>query len=211
MSGKFNGSIWRKIKEGGRICIAFTPFVLQVVGLAIIMVLISAIITGIIVAACWNIAMPKMFGVNNITWFQAFMLMYAINGLRTNYAVKAETQYAKLKEKIFNKSKKEKMSKVVSLILTVVFELILICINVWVVMYTWNSILPQLLKIELFQINFVHAIGFSGVCYWLFPSKNSDNNEHQEDEESKNTEKVEETEKEENETENLSKDDEAVK
>lgn len=182
MSEKFNG-IWRKIKEGVSLCVVFFPIVLVAILIAIVMLLISAVIRGAIVSVCWNVAMTTMFGFQKITIFQAFVLAFTIGCLRSNYLSSAKSEYADLKEKIFSRSKKEKMAKVVSVILVVIFEIISIFITIWVVMYSWNNILPQLLNVELVQINFGQAFGFAYLFNLLFGIYESDNKKSKEDKE----------------------------
>lgn len=207
MSEKFNGGIWRKIKDGVSLCIAFTPIILLAVALITIMLLITAVIKGVIVSVCWNVAMTTMFGFQKITLFQAFVLAFTIGCLRSNYISSAKSEYAELKEKIFNKSKKEKMAKVVSAILIVVFELISILITIGVTMYSWNNILPQLLNVELVQINFGQAFGFAYLFHLLFGISKSDNKKAKEDKENKeNAEKKEDAEESTIETEFVSED-----
>lgn len=182
MSEKFNG-IWRKIKEGVSLCVVFFPIVLVAILIAIVMLLISAVIRGAIVSVCWNVAMTTMFGFQKITIFQAFVLAFTIGCLRSNYLSSAKSEYADFKEKIFSRSKKEKMAKVVSVILVVIFEIISIFITIWVVMYSWNNILPQLLNVELVQINFGQAFGFAYLFNLLFGIYESDNKKSKEDKE----------------------------
>ncbi len=210
MSEKFNGSIWRKIKDGVSLCIAFTPIILLSVALVTIMLLIGAVIKGAIVSVCWNVAMTTMFGFQKITLFQAFVLAFTIGCLRSDYTSGAKSEYAKLKEEIFKKSKKEKMAKVVSVILIVVFELISILITIGVTMYSWNNILPQLLNVELIQINFWQAFGFAYLFHLLFGISKSKDKKSKEDKEKENNEiaeKNDDTEEETIETELVSEDD----
>lgn len=210
MSEKFNGGIWRKIKDGVSLCIAFTPIVLLGVALITIMLLLMAVIQGAIVSVCWNVAMTTMFGFQKITLFQAFVLAFTIGCLRSDYTSGAKSEYAKLKEEIFKKSKKEKMAKVVSVILIVVFELISILITIGVTMYSWNNILPQLLNVELVQINFWQAFGFAYLFHLLFGISKSEDKKSKEDKEKDNNEiaeKNDDTEEETIEAEFVSEDD----
>ena len=185
MSEKFKNG-WRKVKEGLSLFVAFIPIILFSVALVIIMLLIGAVIKGVIVSVCWNTAMTAIFGFQKVTIFQAFVLAFTIGCLRSDYFGGAKSEYAKLKEEIFNKSKKEKMSKIVSAILIVVFELISILITIGVTMYSWNNILPQLLNVELVQINFGQAFGFAYLFNLFFgiskpdDKKSKDNKENKE-------------------------------
>ncbi len=192
MSEKFNG-IWRKVKDGISFAIAFIPIVLQGGIFATVMLLMGAAINGAIVSMCWNVAMTTMFGLQKITMFQAFVLAFTIACLRSNYLSGAKSEYEKLKKKNFDKTSKEKMAKVVSAILVIVFELISILIAVWVVMYSWNNILPQLLNRELIQINFGQAFAFAYLANLLFGISKSDDKKS-EDEENDESSDVLETE-----------------
>lgn len=185
MSEKFNG-IWRKVKEGASLLVTFIPIVLLGVLLVTVMFLITAVIKGAIISVCWNVAMTTMFGFNEITIFQAFVLAFTIGCLRANYFSSAKSEYKELKEKIFNKSKREKMAKVLSVILVIFFELISILITIGVVMYSWNNIIPQLLNVELVQINFAQAFGFAYLFNLLFGVSKSADKKSKEDNENKN-------------------------
>lgn len=180
MSEKFRNG-WRKVKDGVSLGIAFIPIVLLGVALVTIMLLIGAVIKGAIVSVCWNVAMTTMFGFSKVTMFQAFVLAFTIGCLRSNYFGSAKSEYAELKEKLFEKSKKEKMAKVVSVLLVIIFELISILIAVLVTMYSWNNILPQLLNVELVQINFWQALGFAYLFNLLFGVSKSDDKKSKED------------------------------
>ena len=206
MSEKLN-TVWRKVKDGVSLCIAFTPIILLAVALITIMLLILAVIKGAIVSVCWNVAMTTMFGFQKITLFQAFVLAFTIGCLRSDYTSGAKSKYAELKEKICNKSKSEKMAKIISVVLIVVFVLISILITIGVTMYSWNNILPQLLNVELVQINFWQAFGFSNLFNLLFGISKSDNKKSKEDKENKeNAEKEDDTEKETSEAKLVSED-----
>lgn len=180
MSEKYRNG-WRKVKDGVSLGIAFIPIVLLGVALVTIMFLIGAVIKGAIVSVCWNVAMTTMFGFSKVTMFQTFVLAFTIGCLRSNYFGSAKSEYEKLKEKLFEKSKKEKMAKVVSVLLVIIFELISILIAVWVTMYSWNNILPQLLNVELIQINFWQALGFAYLFNLLFGVSKSDDKKSKED------------------------------
>ncbi len=180
MSEKFKNG-WRKVKEGVSLGIAFIPIVLLGVAIVTIMLLIGAVIKGAIVSLCWNTAMTTMFGFQKITMFQAFVLAFTIGCLRANYLGSAKSEYRDLKEKLSKKCQKEKIAKVVSVVLVILLELISILIAVGVVMYSWNNILPQLLNIELVQINFVQAFGFAYLFNLIFGGSKSDDKKSKED------------------------------
>ena len=73
------------------------------------------------------------------------------------------------------------MAKVVSVLLVIIFEIISILIAVGVTMYSWNNILPQLLNVELVQINFWQALGFAYLFNLLFGVSKSDDKKSKED------------------------------
>ena len=77
------------------------------------------------------------------------------------------------------------MSKIVSAILIVVFELISILITIGVTMYSWNNILPQLLNVELVQINFGQAFGFAYLFNLFFGISKSDDKKSKDNKENK--------------------------
>ena len=180
MSEKFKNG-WRKVKDGVSLGIAFIPIVFLGVALATVMLLIGAVIKGAIVSVCWNIAMTTMFGFSKVTMFQAFVLAFTIGCLRANYFGSAKSEYEELKGKLFEKSKEEKMAKVVSVLLVIILEIISILIAVGVTMYSWNNILPQLLNVELVKINFWQALGFAYLFNLLFGVSKSDDKKSKKD------------------------------
>lgn len=160
MSKKFNNGIWRKIKCGVSLGIATLMGVAftTIIVLPIVAIIIGAI--GAIISVCWNVAIPTMFGVQRMTVIEAMVVVCTISCLGLGYTSNAKSKYAELKEEIFNKSKMEKMAKTVSVILIVVYEIVLILITVLGMMYSWNTILPKLLNVDLVSINFAQAFGF---------------------------------------------------
>ena len=172
---------WRKVKDGVCLGIAFIPILLSGVALVAIMFLIGAVIRGAIISVCWNVAITTMFGFSKLTIFQAFILAFTIGCLKSNYFDCAKSEYEELKGKLFEKSKKEKMAKVVSVLLIIIFELISIFIAVWVTMYSWNNILPQLLNIDLVQINFWQSLGFAYLFNLFFGVPKCDDKKSKED------------------------------
>lgn len=172
---------WRKVKDRVSLGIAFIPIVLLGVAFATVMLLIVAVIKGAIVSVCWNIAMTTMFGFSKVTIFQAFVLTFTIGCLRSNYFDSAKSKYEDFKGKLFEKSKKEKVAKVISVLLAIIFEIISILITVGITMYSWNNILPQLLNVELVQINFWQALGFAYLFNLLFGVSKSDDKKSKED------------------------------
>lgn len=188
MSEKFRNG-WQKVKEGLSFGIDFIPIVLSGIAYVIFITLIVVLIKGAIVSVCWNIAMSTMFGFSKITMFQAFVLTFTIGNLRANYFRGSKSEYENLKAELFEKIKKEKMVKVVSVLLIIILKLISILITVWITIYSWNNILPQLLNVELVQINFWQALGFAYIFNLVFgvstsSVKNSkkDNNTNKKDE-----------------------------
>ena len=125
--------------------------------------------------------MTTMFGFSKVTMFQAFVLAFTIGCLRANYFGNAESEYEDLNEKLFEKNKKEKIAKVVSVLLVIIIKIISILIAVGVTMYSWNNIIPQLLNVELVQINFWQAFGFAYLFNLLFGVSKSDDKKSKED------------------------------
>ena len=176
MSENFNGGGigWRKIKDNMDFFIALIPIIFFTVSFTIIMMLIAIAIVGTIFSLCWNISITKMFGFQKITIFQAFILIFTINCLRFNIISDIKNQYRQLKEKIFSeipnekRAKYEKLAKFVSAFFTAVFIWISIFVTIKLTMYSWNSILPQLINDELVKINFIEALSFSILFNVLF-------------------------------------------
>ena len=162
MSEKFRDS-WRKVIEGVSLGFAFAPIILLSFAGATMMVLIASAIKGVIVGVCWNMAMAEMFGFQKITVFQACMLALAISCLRSSYLGSAN--YRDLKERLSKECQEEKTVKAISLLFSILLELISSFIAVGVVMYSWNNILPQLLNIELVHIDFAQAFSLAYFCH----------------------------------------------
>lgn len=181
MSEKFN-DVWRKVKEGINFAKAFIPIVLLGGVFGTVIFLIWVLIKGVIVSVCWNVAMTNMFGLQKITIFQAFVLSFTIACLSTDYFGSAKLGYEKAKKKIFDKSGKEKIAKIVSVIFVILLEIIAILITVWTVRYSWNNLLPQLLNMELIQINFGQSLAFTYLANWLFGSSISDDKKSEDNE-----------------------------
>lgn len=138
-------------------------------------------IQGAIVSLCWNVAIKAMFGFKKMRIFQAFVLTFTIGCLRTNYSSGAKQEYTKIKNKIFDMSKKEKRSKTAALILVGILVILSILITIFCVRYSWNNILPKLINIDLVKINPIQALGFSYIFNFFF--KNSDNEKSKEKQE----------------------------
>lgn len=184
MSEKFNGT-WRKIKDGIFLFLCYIPFALLALALIVVLIIIAAVLKGAILSVCWNLAMPAMFGFEEITLFQAVILAFTISFLRTDFFGSLKSNYADFKERIFKRSKREKISKILSVIFTGMINLILILITIGLTMYSWNTILPQLLKIELVQINFWQALGFAFLFNIFFSTSKQDEKKSKEKEEDK--------------------------
>lgn len=185
MSEKFK-RVWRNIKDGLYLLGVFIPIVLVFGLITVITFSVVTVIKSLIVSACWNVAMTTMFGFNDITMLQALVLSFAIGCMRANYYGDAKSMYAEIKEQFFNKAKNEKSAKILSVIFTVLLTLFSILITVWLVMYSWNDILPKLLNIELCHISFVQAFGFFYIFNLLFNKSQSYDKKSKEDKESKN-------------------------
>lgn len=187
MSEKFK-NVQRKVKESVSFFVAIVPTVLSAIVMVAIMFIVATILRGSIISVCWNVAMTTMFGFKKITVFQAFVLSYTIGCLRTDFISDIKSVYAKINGKIFDMIQKEKVAKILSSIFTTLLETILIFINIWVVMYSWNNILPNLLNIELYHIDFAQTLCFAFLFNLAFGiSKSEDKKSKNEDENGDNT------------------------
>ena len=195
MSEKFNGCIGRKIKDVISFCKLFGMFflygILPGIALTIVLLLIEAVIEGLIVSVCWNMAMPTMFGVQEKTLFQAFVFSSTISCLRSNYTSGTKSVHTKLKDFFFTFGQKENIANIVSTIFIYVDMLISLLITIVVTMYSWNNILPQLLNFELVQINFWQALGFTYLFRRLFKKSKSEDDESEDNENKENVQKKE--------------------
>lgn len=197
MSEKFK-NVQRKVKEGVSLLVALIPCILFVIVFVTIAFILAVILRGIIIKVCWNVAMTTMFDFQEITVFQAFVLSYTISSLRADFINDIKSAYTKINDnildmipKISDMIQKEKMANILSAIFTALLEAIYIWITIWVVMYSWNSILPNLLNIELCHINFVQAFGFAFLFNFAFGISKSENKKSKNDEENGNHESVE--------------------
>lgn len=189
MSEKFKKG-WRKVKVGVSLFREFIPIMFATVGVFTGTMLIWAIVKGAIVSVCWNMGITTVFGFGKVTIFQAFVLAFTLECLRCNYRSSVKSTYIQIRGEILNKSMPEKMAKVISVILTIIFELISILITIWVGMYSWNNILPQVLNVELGQINFIQAFSFAYI-FNLFFGISSSNCKKSKDDDSKAISKTE--------------------
>ena len=168
MSEKFSSEVREKIVD------SVILFIFLIIGIPLLIVfslipfLLLAFIKGIIVSFCWNVAITTMFEFSKITFFQALILIYTIDSLRYDYLGKAKSDYNDLREKAISLDINEKKANVITVIIVVVVDLISILISVWLTMYTWNNILPQLINVDFVQINFVQALAFSYIFHSLF-------------------------------------------
>ena len=188
MSEKLNGSVCRKVRDVAILCLLSLPVAIMSVVFFVIVLVIVSVVSGTIVSVCWNASITKMFGVNEITWFKAFVLTFTIGCLRTDFKSDAKTEYEDIKEKVFSKIQSEKLSEVVSVILVTLLTLISIFVTIGVTMYSWNNILPQLLNVELIQINFWQAFSFAYLFHLFFGNTKSFNKKSNKKKENKNKE-----------------------
>ena len=86
-----------------------------------------------------------------------------------------------------HRSKSEKKAKVLSAIASTLWALFSIFVTILLVMHSWNSIMPQLLKVELVQINFAQAFCFAYLFNLLFRVPESHDKKAKEDNNNKKT------------------------
>lgn len=166
-----------KFKNGCRktidVLTAGIVFLLFLGSMTVISVSVRSATHGAIIAVCWNLAMTTMFGFSKITIFYALILSFTIINLRADYFGNAKREYKNFRHKLIGMGADKKMSNIVAVLLIIIFELISIFITVLFTMYSWNTILPQLLNIKLVQINFWQTLGFAYLFNLLFGTKNT--------------------------------------
>ncbi len=167
MSEKFKNG-WRELADVFVLSTVSIFYVLLMFALHITVLLIKAVIVGAILMACWNIAMPTMFGFSKITVIQAAVIEFTLEWLRYDAFSIAKPVYATLEFATFNLSQNERMSRIATVISFIVFSVASILVTVLVTRYTWNSILPNLLNAKLVHITFGQALGFACLFNWLF-------------------------------------------
>ena len=174
--------IYQKVEEK----VSFwVPIILMTGFVSSILFLIVEGILSVIVSVCWNVAMPTMFGFNKITILQAFIVTFTIACLRHNYVWSIKSDYREFKVEILNRSESEKRAKVLSVIFTVLWTLFSIFVTIWLVMHSWNRVIPELLNIELAQIDFAQAFSFAYLFNLLFRVPESHDKEAKEDNKNK--------------------------
>jgi len=161
-------NLWQKVKYAFIIGFTYFPYVLLGVALVTGFTFLFAVIWGLILSTCWNWSMPAMFGFNKIGLFHAWVLAFAIGYLRHDYRNQYNTTYEKLKKSISKKFEIKELGKVVSIILSILNVAVSVVLAVWVLIYSWNNILPQLLNIDMIKINFVQAVGFLYIFNLVF-------------------------------------------
>ena len=196
MSEKFNNRQRKVIllkkgmslKEGISLGIVLLETFIPIILLAITIFVALLIPHLVAISVCWNITMPTMFGFQKITIFQTVALQTAIRGLKTDFVASIKHTYENINSNLFNMiqkeanlnatpldtlqtEKKEKLAKILSVILTTLLETLSILATVLFVMYSWNKILPNLLNLELCQIDFVQSFGFAFLFNCLFVTR----------------------------------------
>lgn len=180
MSEKLS-SIWRKIKDYLELVVVFGGIALLAVAISIFALLVTSFVTGFIISLCWNIAMPVMFGFSKITLVEAVILALAIGGIRSDYFGETKAEYGNYKKEIANKCSTERKAKILTAILILLIMAISIGISVITVMYSWNSILPHVLNVELVKINFIQALCFTYVAHRVFGVPKSNDSKNKKD------------------------------
>lgn len=177
------GDGWRNVKGGILIFLAFLPSLLFGIVLAAVVLISATVVEGIIFSICWNATVTTMFGFSKMKIFQAVILSFVITALKSDYFERAKSEYEGFTQKFCKKSWPEESIKLATVLLTTVFVLISIIFDVYVVMYFWNNILPQLLNIELVKINFWQALGFGFLCNLVIGDSRRNNEKSENDNE----------------------------
>lgn len=189
MSSKKFKLDWREVRENLNLFFFFMGVGLLLVLLAICIAAFVTAVVAVIFKACWNVAFTSMFGFKEITIFGAFVLFWAINGLRTNYFGDLKSSYNEIKKMFLDWFEKERWAKVLSILLIAVIITISMLITVYCVMYSWNTIMPQLIGVDLVHIDFIQALGFSFIVNRIFRVSSSNNYKKTKKNESKNSNK----------------------
>lgn len=165
-------NIWRKVTNG-------LSLSTLIPALLIVAISFFALVTikGVILSVCWNIAITSMFGLPKITIFQAFLLFFTVACLRADYLSTIELGHKKIKSKISDKLQEENIANALSVFLIILLTLVSISIVIGLTMFTWNNILPSMLNLELYKINFIQAFGFAYIfnCFFGISISTSDN------------------------------------
>ena len=130
---------------------------------------VYSVVSAFVGMLCWNISMPAMFGFSKITLLQALILSFTIGFLRSNYVSAMKSAY-------IEKKGEEKIVNVFLVITLIIVEIISIIIATALLKYSWNNILPNMLKVDLVQINFWQAFGFAFLfnAFFRFPYKDEE-------------------------------------
>lgn len=167
MSEKFK-NVQRKVNKVISLLPVFIPAILLAIAWVAFVFLLVTALRGAIISICWNVAMTTMFGFQKISIFQAFVLSFTLSCLKLDFIIEIKSVYTKITGTISNMIQKEKIAKILSVIFTALLGTISILLSVWLVMYSWNNILPNLLNIELCHIDFAQAFGFAFLFNLVF-------------------------------------------
>ena len=157
-------------------------FVLAFPGIltAIILSVFVFMFHGFVFSCFWNVSIPAMFGFCTLTTFRAIILCLAIGGIRTNYFSTMSFLHLKIKNYLCTKFKDKEIWDVdfestvnaFSLISSILLTVVSIIVYVILIMHSWNVILPGLLGMELYHINFAQTFAFAAVINYLFSEDN---------------------------------------
>ena len=182
--GENKTGTWRNVKKDIDVALELIPLVLFFAFFTAVLFFIVVVVQGAIVSVLWNISMPTMFGLNKITLFNAFVLVFTIECLKIDYVDSAEKLCESIVKKYPENMKKE-TARIFSSIITGVIVIVLLLITAFVVKYFWNYTLPQMINYELIKINYMQAFGFSFLFHKIFGTQSSNNlkEDKEEDEE----------------------------
>ena len=116
---------------------------------AIVAPLISSAIQGYIFMLCHNNGIVKVVSeyVNPITFLQAFLIIFSVQAIRTQYLGSIK-YFSKYIEDDLNTDKKW-LPAIISATLVIIFFII----DIVVFQYTYDTILPQVLKFKLPELD----------------------------------------------------------
>lgn len=129
--------------------VSFVLIILLAMVIALATPLLSSVVQGYIFMLCHNNGIVKIVSeyVNPITFLQAFLIVFSVQAINTPYlgSIKYFAQYI---EDDLDTDKKW-LPRVISAALVIIFFII----DVVVFQYTYDTILPQVLKFSLPELN----------------------------------------------------------
>ena len=155
--------------------VALIAIVVLIIVISIVTPLVSSAIQGYIFMWCNNNGLVKILSdyINPITFLQAFCIVFSVGSIRSSYAGLVKYGYSYLEDDF------EKGKKWIAWLISFVMFLVIFIIDIVVFQYTYDTILPQVLKFKLPELDDVQLLAvFYGLnIIFRHPAPNHDKKE----------------------------------